>query len=120
MQAFRSVAAWQKAHELTLDIFRITEPFPRSEAFGLSSTMRRWSSSIAMKIAEGCGRDDNAEFYRCLQQARGLSVELEYQLLLAHDLQFIETPAYEALQGQVIEVRKMLSGFMKSVKSEMV
>ncbi len=115
MRDFRTVDVWHKSHALTLAIFRTTESFPKVEAFGLASTMRRWSANISMKIAEGCGRDSDEEFRRCLQQARGLSVELEYQLLLARDLHFIEPPIHQALQRQVVEVRKMLSGFMKTL-----
>jgi four helix bundle protein len=68
--------------------------------------------TVSMKIAEGCGRE-GIEFGRCLQHARATAVELEYLLLLGYDLHLIEEPPYEALQTQLIEVRKMLSGLMK-------
>jgi four helix bundle protein len=106
--------AWHKAHAFTLAIHRITESFPKAETFGMSATLRRGSANIAMKIAEGCGRDSVAEYVACLQRARGMGMEAEYQLLLARDLQFIEQEVYEGLQGQVIEVRKMLTGLIKS------
>lgn len=120
MQPFRNVEVWRKAHELTLRIFQITEAFPKTETFGLSVQLRRSAMNIPMKIAEGCGHDDRTELLRCLRNARATGVELEYLLLLGHDLAFIEPPAYEALQHQLIEVRKMLSGFMKSVESQPV
>jgi len=70
--------------------------------------------TISMKIAEGCGRE-GVDFGLCLQQARGTGVELEYLLLLARDLHLMEPAIYEGLQDQLIEVRKMLSGLMKSL-----
>ncbi len=115
MRDFRNLDAWHKSHALTLKIHRITDHFPKTESFGLSAVLRRSSANMTMKIAEGCGRDDNSEFHRCLQQARGTGMELEYQLLLSRDLQFMEAETYAELQGQLVEVRKMLSGFMKTL-----
>ncbi len=114
MRDFHHLDVWHKAHAFVLAIYRITASFPKAESFGLSATLRRGSANIAMKIADGRGRDAASEYISCLQQARGLGMEAEYQLLLARDLHFIEAPAYEALQGQVIEVRKMLTGVIKS------
>jgi four helix bundle protein len=113
MQDFRNLAVWNKAHIFTLTIYRTTESFPKAETFGLASTLRRGTANVAMKIAEACGQDVSFEFNQRLQQARAICVEIEYQLLLARDLQFIEPVAYDALQHQLIEVRKMLSGLMK-------
>ncbi len=114
MRDFHYLDAWHKAHAFTLAVYRITEAFPKTETFGLSATLRRGSASIAMKIAEACGRDIHADYIAGLQQARGLGMEAEYQLLLAKDLQFIEPAVHDALQHQVIEVRKMLTGLIKS------
>jgi four helix bundle protein len=120
MRDFRYFDFWHKSHAFTLNVYRSTESFPKAEAFGLASTLRRGSANVSMKIAEGCGRDENGEFLRCLQQARAMSVEIEYQLLLARDLRFMEVSAYDGLQGQVVEVRKMLSGFMKTLHTQAV
>lgn len=114
MRDFHHLDAWHKAHAFALAIYRITESFPKAETFGLSATLRRGSANIAMKIAEGCGHDTNAEYVACLRQARGMGMESEYHLLLARDLQFIEPASHDALQHQVIEVRKMLTGLIKS------
>ena len=72
---------------------------------------------VPMKIAEGCGQDSNQQFIHCLQQSRAASVDLEYLLLLARDLQLLEQDIYIKLEADLIEVRKMLSGLMRS-KSE--
>ncbi len=117
MRDFRNLDVWTKSHNFTLRMHHVTETFPRAEMLGLASTLRRRSSAMTMKIAEGCGKDDQASFAECLAQARGIGMEVEYQLLLARDLQLIETAAYDGLQGQLVEVRRMLSGLMKSVHS---
>jgi len=120
MRDFRTIDAWHKAHALTLHVYRITESFPKTETFGLSTTLRRKTADLTMKIAEGCGKDSNPDFVNFLQQGRGIGMEVEYQLLLAHDLHLVESKDYEVLQAQVIEVRKMLSGLMKTLRAQSV
>ena len=117
MQAFQNLDVWRKAHILTLDLYRITEGFPRSETFGLAAQLRRLSADISMKIAEGCGRDRSSEFAQCLGQARGSGVELEYALLLSRDLGLLQSESHDTLQQQVVEVRRMLSGLIRSASS---
>jgi four helix bundle protein len=114
MRDFRNLDAWHKAHKLTLDIYRASESFPRSETFGMAATLRRGSAQFAMKIAEACGQDTAIDFIGGLGRARALGMEVEDQLLLSRDLQFIKPESYDALQAQVIEVRRMLSGLMKT------
>jgi four helix bundle protein len=91
--------------------------FPRDEAYGLTSQMRRSSASIGMNIAEGCCRKGNIEMGRFLQIAIGSASELEYQLLLARDLDYLQSPEYEKLSAQAVEVKKMLSSLMQKVKA---
>jgi len=110
MRDFHNFDAWSKAHGLTLSIYRLTEDFPKSESFGLVMSMRRCASSIAMKIAEACGRDDGEPYASGLRQARGIGMELEYQILLARDLQLIDEVAHDSLRDRIVEVRRMLSG----------
>jgi four helix bundle protein len=99
-----------------LDVYASSKAFPRDEIFGLTSQMRRSSASIGMNIAEGCCRKGDAEMARVLQMSMGSASELEYQLLLAHDLEYFRNPAYERLTAQVVEVKKMLSSLMQKVK----
>ena len=117
MQAFQNLDVWRKAHKLTLEIYRVTEEFPRSETFGLAVQLRRQSSQVSMKIAEACGRDHSGEFAQCLGQARGSAVELEYGLLLSRDLDLIQLTTHESLLHQVVETRRMLSGLMRSASA---
>ena len=84
--------------------------------FGLTSQMRRASASIGMNIAEGCCRKGDAEMGRFLQIAMGSASELEYQFLLAHDLDYLRDAGYERLTAQVVEVKKMLSSLIQRVK----
>ncbi|HKN73274.1 MAG TPA: four helix bundle protein [Terriglobales bacterium] len=108
---------WEKAHKLTLDVYSSSKTFPREEIYGLTSQMRRSSASIGMNIAEGCCRKGNVEMARFLQIAMGSASELEYQLLLAHDLDYLRNPGYEGLATQVVEVKRMLSSLMQKVKA---
>jgi four helix bundle protein len=80
MRDFREFKVWEKAHSLTLDIYKATATFPRAEMYGLTSQLRRASSSIPANIAEGCGRGGNAELARFLQIGMGSASELEYHI----------------------------------------
>ena len=116
MQSFRSLRVWEKSHRLTLDVYSSSKVFPREELYGLTSQMRRASASIGMNIAEGCCRKGSVEMARFLQIAAGSASELEYQLLLAHDLEYLQNPEYERLAAQTVEVKRMLSSLMQKVK----
>ncbi len=116
MQSFRNLRVWEKSHRLTLDVYATSKAFPRDEMFGLTRQMRRSSASIGMNIAEGCCRKGDAEMGRFLQIAMGSASELEYQFLLARDLDYLPNPEYERLTLQVEEVKKMLSSLMQKVK----
>ncbi|HTV65007.1 MAG TPA: four helix bundle protein [Bryocella sp.] len=117
MQDFRNLEVWNKAHNLTLDIYRLTESFPRTEVFGLSIQLRRGAASIATNLAEGCGRAQS-EFGRFLQVAFGAACEVEYQLLLSRDLQLITGEAYTDLNAKLLEVKRMLHGLLKRVQRD--
>ena len=117
MQSFRTLRVCEKSHRLTLDIYALSKTFPRDEMYGLKSQMRRASASVGMNIAEGCCRKGNVEMGRFLQIAMGSASELEYQLLLAHDLNYLQNPEYERLAAQAVEVKRMLSSLMQNVKA---
>jgi four helix bundle protein len=117
MQSFRTLRVWEKSHRLTLDVYASSKSFPRDEIYGLTSQMRRASASIGMNIAEGCCRKGNVEMGRFLQIAMGSASELEYQLLLAHDLDYLQNLEYERLAAQAVEVKRMLSSLMQKVRA---
>jgi len=96
MKDFRKQKVWQKSHRLTLDLYKATMGFPKEELYSLTTQIRRAGSSIPANIAEGCGRDGDAELARFLQIAKGSASELEYHLLLSHDLGFLNDVDYES------------------------
>ncbi len=115
MRNFQELTIWQRSHLLTLKIYSITKNFPKDEMFGITSQMRRSSSSIPTNIAEGCGRNSNPEMKRFLVIATGSSSELEYQLILCKDLQYIPETSCKELQDELIEIRKMIYAFNKNL-----
>lgn len=116
MQNFQNLAVWQKAHRLTLDLYRSTKQFPKDELFGLTGQIRRASVSIGANIAEGCGRT-GPDFGRFLQIAVGSASELQYHLLLSRDLGLISARDYERLAGQLTDTKKMLVRLLGTVKA---
>ncbi|MCX6132432.1 MAG: four helix bundle protein [Ignavibacteriales bacterium] len=112
MKDFRELRVWQKAHSLTLHVYNVTKKFPKEEMYGLTSQIRRASSSIAANIAEGCGRKTDADSCRFLVVALGSGTELEYHLLLSHDLKLLTDVEYESLQQELTEIKKMLNAFI--------
>lgn len=97
MNDFKELKVWEKAHFLTLQVYRISRSFPKEELYGLTSQMRRASSSIPANIAEGCGRESDADFAGFLNISMGSAYELEYFLILCHDLGILENHDFEEL-----------------------
>ena len=118
MKDFRDLKVWDRTHRLTLQVYRVTKGFPREELYGLTGQIRRCSASIAANIAEGCGRRGNGEFHRFLQIASGSASELDYQLLLARDLGFLEDGTYQEVYKGLAELRRMLTALILRVDTE--
>jgi len=118
MKDFHELQVWQKAHQVTLAIYRVTAPFPREELFGLTSQLRRACSSIPANLAEGCGRTGDAEFSRFCSIAMGSASELEYHLLLGKDLGHIKPKDYQELSHRTIEVKKMLTALIQKLTAD--
>lgn len=118
MKDFRQLKVWEKAHQLAVTLYHITASFPRDETYGLSSQMRRAASSIPSNIAEGCGRGGDAELSRFCCIARGSASELEYQILLARDLNLIRPNQYEELTQQTIEIKRMLTVLVQKLNAD--
>jgi four helix bundle protein len=119
MRNFRQLDVWKKAHDLTLEIYRLTSTFPSNERFGLTSQLQRASASIGANLAEGFGRDTDADFKRFVHMASGSACEVEYHLLLAHDLKLIDDPTHETLNATINEVKRMLHGLVKYLVSDL-
>src|SRR3989337_1133546 len=118
MKGFRDLKVWEKSHELTLEVYKLSKEFPASEIYGLTNQVRRASSSIAANIAEGCGRGGDADFARFLHIAMGSASELEYHLLLAKDLGMLSQSSYANVEEKVTEVKRMLSSLILKLKAE--
>ena len=116
MRNFQELVIWQKSHQITLKIYSITAGFPSQEMFGLTSQMRRSAASISTNIAEGCGKNSNAEMKRFLFISTGSSSELEYQLILAKDLNYIDVAIFNELQSEVVITRRMIYSFAEKIK----
>jgi four helix bundle protein len=109
MQDFRNLEVWQMAHDVTLAVYRETAAFPREEVYGLTSQMRRCGASIAANLAEGCGSGGDRSFLRHVRIAMGSACELEYHLLLAADLGYVNESARAPIQENLTRVKKMLT-----------
>jgi four helix bundle protein len=106
----------EKAHKLTLAIYKETNAFPKDERSGLTSQVRRASLSIPANLAEGCGRRSDGEMGRFVQIAMGLGAELSYHLLLSPDLGILGTAEFSSLSADLEEVMTMLSALSARVR----
>jgi four helix bundle protein len=113
----RSLLVWTKARALVAGTYRITAAFPPTERFGLSLQMRRAAVSIGSNISEGAGRFTNREFAATLQHAMAEASELEFQIVIAQDLQLADAAQLESLERDLIEVKKMLSALILKVRA---
>ena len=109
MADYRNLEVWQLAHQTTLSIYRVTRQFPKTELYGLTTQLRRAAASIPANIAEGAGRGSDKDFARFVRIATGSANEVEYHLLLALDLGFIDEATWEEHQQLIDRVRSMLS-----------
>jgi len=115
---FRDLKVWQKAHPLTLAVYRITASFPRQELYRLTSQSRRSCSSISPNLAEGWGRNGDAELARFCSIALGSASALHYRLLRARDLKLINPQGYGELAQRTQEVKRLLGGFPGKLNAE--
>ena len=115
MQDFHSLDVWKRAHDLVLSMYKATQSMPREEIFGITMQLRRGTTAVATRIAEGSGREANAEFIIDLRKAIAGCNEVEYLLLLAKDLEHLNVEAFDRLTGETVGVRKMLYGLIRKM-----
>jgi len=111
-QSFRDVVVWQKAHALTLAVYRASEAFPEHELFALTSQLRRASASIPSNFVEGFRKRTTPDKLKFYNIAQGSADEALYQLILAHDLHYADTTA---LQADLEEVSRLLQGYINGL-----
>ena len=112
MQNFRDLSVWKAANGVVLQVYRLTKDLPASENFGLTANLRRTSIAMASRVAEGAGKSSDHEFGVELKRARAIAYELEYLVLLAHDLGYLSPEHQEQATRNITEVRKMISGLL--------
>lgn len=110
MHYYKELKVWQKAIDLTLFVYKLTEKFPKSELFGLIMQARRSTCSIASNIAEGAGRGTDKEFNHFLDIAYGSSAELETQLIIAEKLNLITESEITDCSNRIDEIQRMITG----------
>jgi four helix bundle protein len=113
-KSFEDLLVWQKAHAYVLEIYRITNRFPKSELFGLTSQMRRAAISIPANIAEGFKKRTPREKIRVLNIAQGSLEESRYYLILAKDLGYSDTTAF---RPKIEEISKMLDAYIRAIEA---
>ena|SRR5208337_1080376 len=113
---YMDLIGWQKAMDLVTEIYRLTKKLPKEEMFGLTSQLRRAAVSIPSNIAEGQGRLSKGEFRVFLGNARGSLSEMETQIMIAKNLEYIDAPEAAVLLEMASEVGRILNGLIASMK----
>jgi four helix bundle protein len=115
---YSDLIVWQKAVDLSVQVYEYTEPFPQREMFGLSNQMRRAAVSVPSNIAEGQGRSTTKDFLAFLAVARGSLQELETQITIAHRLILLDDVCKEMLMKSTSEVARLLNGLVNSLSTD--
>ena len=113
---FTDLNIWKESHTLSIEIYKLTKSFPKSEMFGITSQIQRASTSISANIAEGFGRKGNKEFLQFLYQAKGSLYETQNFILLCQDIGYIEKSIAINILNQYELLAKMLNSFISKVK----
>ena len=114
IKSHKDLIVWEKSIDFVVEIYSLTDSFPKSELYGLTSQMRRSAVSVPSNIAEGSSRKSRKEFIQFLYIASGSASELETQLIIAKKLNYFQN---NELFDKIIEIRKMLSGLVSSLKN---
>jgi four helix bundle protein len=116
MRDYKKYTVWQDGHLLTMITYKLTKQFPKEELFGITSQLRRATSSIPTNIAEGCGRESDADFRRFLIMAHGSATEVEYLFFLSVELDYVSKTEFEDFTQKVIILRKQLRKLIDKLK----
>ncbi len=115
---FTDLTAWKEAHKLVLVIYKVTKNFPEDEKFGLTNQLRRAAVSITSCIAEGFSRNSSKEKCQFYKMSLGSLMEIQNQIIIARDIDYIAEPKFKAVYNQTIVVRRLLYGLIKSARSK--
>jgi len=112
---WKELNVWKKAHDLVLEIYRVTANFPKSEIFGITSQLRRSAYSVPANIVEGNSRNTTKDYVRFLYQARGSVEEARYFLFLSKDLEYLDNNDFKKFEEEYEKVSKLINGLIKSL-----
>ena len=116
LKSYKELLVWQKAIDISLEVYVLSLSFPKEEAFGLTNQIRRASNSISLNIAEGYSRNSAKSYLNFLNIAQGSLLELESGLILAERLQFLNAEDFKKLYNLITEESKMLSSIMRKIE----
>jgi four helix bundle protein len=114
---YTNLEVWSKCRKLANAIYTLTRSFPETEQFGLTNQMRRCSVSVPSNIAEGCGRYHDKETLHFVYIARGTLYELETQVFISQDQNYVNQEQSRFIQSEIISCKKLLNGFIKFLKN---
>jgi four helix bundle protein len=117
MRDYNKLVAFKLADEIAVLTHKLTQHFPKTEVYGITSQMRRAAVSVPSNIVEGCSRESQAEYLRFLEIANGSLKELHYQFSLACKLNYIKESDYEQIEIKLIETEKVLGALIRSLRS---
>ncbi|HKT24962.1 MAG TPA: four helix bundle protein [Terriglobales bacterium] len=115
---YRDLVVWQEARNLAVDVYRLSEQFPKNEIYGLTAQLRRAAVSVPSNIAEGQGRLTKGEFIQFLGQARGSLLEILTQLEIAVDLGYLNADDFKTIDSKTASVLRLLNGLLASLRSQ--
>jgi four helix bundle protein len=118
LKNYKELRVWQRSYTFCFEIYRITKSFPIEEKYGLTSQIRLAAISVPSNIAEGYGRKTRGEYIQALYIAYGSLCELETQIILAGDLNFIMAEKTEIFQKEIGDIERMLKGLIKSLENK--
>jgi four helix bundle protein len=113
IKSFTDLDTWKEAHKLVIEIYKLTKDFPNEEKFGLVNQMRRAAVSITSNIAEGFSRQSLKEKVQFYFMSKGSNIELQNQLLIAKDVNYLNKEAFDGVAGQSVTVNKLINGLIK-------
>ena len=119
VRSYRDLIVWQKSMQLVTEIYLLTKDFPKEEIYGLTSQIKRAVISVPSNIAEGQGRDSTKEFIHHLSIAYGSLMEVETQLQIAVNLNFVEQTKINEMYSRTAEISRMINGLSRSLQNKL-
>jgi four helix bundle protein len=116
MRSHHNLDAWKKSVDFVVEVYKITDSFPKEERFGLTSQIRRAAVSIPANIAEGAARKSDKEFLQFLSIAQGSTSEVETEILIAYRLGYLSQPKFQKLCSELDEIGKTITGLSNYLK----